>query len=94
MGEVKRYDWTGNNFPTMIDVGAFVLYSDYAKLEATIAELTRERDALRGRTVFTEADLRAVWKASRLNALHGPFSGFKGEDESIHALIQSKVGGR
>lgn len=54
VNEVKRFDpWTdmwgvfgGMNQKA---TGDWVDYDDYAKLEATIAELTRERDELRER---------------------------------------------
>ena len=59
MGKVKRFDpWTdmwgvfgGMNQKA---TGDWVDYDDYAKLEATIAELTRERDELRVRVIELE----------------------------------------
>lgn len=41
---------------------------------------------------FTLDDLRAAWKASRLNALHGFFSGFPGEDATIKAISKARQG--
>lgn len=79
VNEVKRFDpWTdmwgvfgGMNQKA---TGDWVDYDDYAKLEATIAELTRERDELREASRWIPVDM-AKMEAGTVCDLWEPFHG-------------------